>query len=320
MDLIYMNNAMEDLGVLHDYKLDLAYGQDENDFELQIPASAHCCGAGFYLYIEGTEYGGIVDDIGSNTDTAEVTYAGRTWHGFLNSKIIEPDAGEGYLVLSGEANAILAALITRLGLGDLFAASEEDSGLTISRYKMNRYIPAYDGIRKMLKTENGKLRFTFADGKVVLSAHPRGDYTHDGDLDSDLVDLKVKRYYHPVNHLVCLGRGELADREVIHLYVDADGKISKTQTFFGMEERTEVYDYANVESLEELESGGITRLKELTLANEVEVALDEDSVQYEIQDLIGATDNITGLSVTAEITKKIVTIENGRITISYKVG
>ena len=320
MDLIYMNNAKEDLGVLHDYKLDLAYGEDENDFELQIPASAHCCGAGFYLYIEGTEYGGIVDDIGSNTDTAEVTYAGRTWHGFLNSKIIEPDAGEGYLVLSGEANAILAALITRLGLGDLFAASEEDSGVTISRYKMNRYIPAYDGIRKMLKTENGKLRFTFADGKVVLSAHPRGDYTHDGDLDSDLVDIKVKRHYHPVNHLVCLGRGELADREVIHLYVDADGKISKTQTFFGMEERADVYDYPNVESLEELESGGITRLKELTLANEVDVALDEDSVQYEVQDLIGATDNITGLSATAEITKKIVTIENGRITISYKVG
>lgn len=320
MDLIYMNNAKEDQGVLRDYKLDLAYGQDENDFELQIPASAHCCEAGFYLYVEGTEYGGIVDSIGSDTDAAEVTYTGRTWHGLLNSKVIEPDAGADYLVMTGEANALLAALITRLGLGDLFAASEADSGMTISRYKMNRYIPAYDGIRKMLKTENGKLRFTFADGKVILSAHPRGDYTQDGDLDSDLVDLKVKRHYHPVNHLICLGRGELAVREVIHLYVDADGKISKTQTFTGMEERAEVYDYSSVESLEELESGGIDRLKELLLADEVAVALDEDSDQYEIQDLVGATDNITRMTVAAEITKKIVIIENGQITISYKVG
>ena len=320
MDLIYMNNAKEDQGVLHDYKLDLAYGQDENDFELQIPASAHCCEAGFYLYVEGTEYGGIVDSIGSDTDAAEVTYTGRTWHGLLNSKVIEPDAGADYLVMTGEANALLAALITRLGLGDLFAASEADSGLTISRYKMNRYIPAYDGIRKMLKTENGKLRFTFADGKVVLSAHPRGDYTQDGDLDSDLVDLKVKRHYHPVNHLICLGRGELAAREVIHLYVDADGKISKTQTFTGMDERAEVYDYSNVESLEELESGGIDRLKELMLADEVSAAFDEDGNQYEIQDLVGATDNIIGLTVAAEITKKIVIIENGQLTISYKVG
>ena len=320
MDLIYMNNEREDLGVLHDYKLDLAYGADENDFELQIPASAHCCGAGFYLYIEGTEDGGIVDDLQSDTDAAEVTYTGRTWHGILNSKIIEPDAGNDYLVLTGEANTLLGALILRLGLGDLFAASTEDSGLTISGYKMNRYIAAYDGIKKMLKTEGGKLRFTFKDGKVILSAHKRGDYTQDGELDSDLVDLMVKRHYHPVNHLICLGRGELAAREVIHLYVDGAGNISKTQTFTGMDERSEVYENANAESLEDLESGGIDRLKELALADEVEVALEEDSDLYEIQDLIGATDNITGLAVTAEITKKIVTIENGQIIISYEVG
>lgn len=320
MDLIYMNAEREDVGILHDYKLDLAYGEDENDFELQIPSSAHCCGKGYFLYMDGTEYGGIIDEIASDTDAAEVTYTGRTWHGLLNSKIIEPDAGQAYLVLSGEANTVLGSLITRLGLGDLFAASEEDSGLIISNYKMNRYIPAYEGIRKMLKTENGKLRFTFKGGKVILSTHPRGDYTQDGNLDSDLVDLKVKRHYNAVNHLICLGRGELAAREVIHLYVDADGNVSKTQTFTGIDERSAVYDNSSAESLEDLESGGIDRLKELSLADEVDAAFDEDSDQYEVQDLVGATDNIIGLTVTAEITKKIVTIENGQITISYKVG
>ena len=315
-----MNASREDVGILHDYKLDLAYGEDENDFELLMPSSAHCCGKGFFVYMDGTEYGGIVDEIASDTEAEEVTYTGRTWHGLLNSKIIEPDAGQGYLVLSGEANTVLGALITRLGLGDLFAASDEDSGLIISNYKMNRYIPAYEGIRKMLKTEEGKLRFVFMGGKVILSAHPRGDYTQDGNLDSDLVDLKVKRHYNSVNHLICLGRGELAAREVIHLYVDAEGNISKTQTFTGLDERADVYDYSNVESIEDLENGGIDRLKELSLADEVDAAFDEDSDQYEVQDLVGATDNIIGLTVTAEITKKIVTIENGQITISYKVG
>lgn len=320
MDLIYMNAAREDIGILHDYKLDLAYGVDENDFELRIPSSSHCCGKGFFLYTEGTEYGGIVDEIASDTDAEEVTYTGRTWHGLLNSKIIEPDVGQDYLVLSGEANAVLGTLITRLGLGDLFAASVEDSGLIISNYQMNRYISAYDGIRKMLKTKNGKLRFTFKGGRVILSTHPRGDYTQDGNLDSDLVDLKVKRHYNPVNHLICLGRGELAAREVIHLYVDADGNVSKTQTFTGLDERSAVYDNSSAESLEDLENGGIDRLKELALADEVDAALDEDGNQYEVQDLVGATDNIIGLTVAAEITKKIITIENGEITISYKVG
>lgn len=320
MDLIYMNSEREDVGVLRDYRLDLAYGEDENDFELKIPSAAHCCGAGFFLYIEGTEYGGIVDDLGSDTEAEEVTYTGRTWHGLLNSKIIEPDEGQDYLVVSGDANAVLGSLITRLGLGDLFAASEESSGLTISNYKMIRYIAAYDGIRKMLKTEEGKLRFTFADGKVILSAHPRGEYTQDGELDSDIIDIKVKRHYHPVNHLICLGRGELAAREVIHLYVDESGNIGHTQTFKGMDERAAVYENTNAESLEDLEDGGIDRLKDLALADEVEAALDENGDQYEIQDIVGATDNITGLTVTAEITKKIVTIENDQITISYKVG
>lgn len=320
MDLIYMNKEREDVGVLLGYKFDLAFGSDENDFELQIPSSEHCCKAGFFLYIENTEYGGMIDDIGSDTDAEEVAYTGRTWHGLLNSKIIKPNAGEDYLVLSGEANAVIGGLITRLGLGDLFTASDEDSGLTVSSYKMNRYIPAYEGIRKMLKTVEGKLRFSFSGGRVVLSAHPRMDYTQDGDLDSDHVGLNVKRHYHLVNHLICLGRGELAAREVIHLYLDADGNIGKTQTFTGMDEREDIYENANVESLEELESRGIDRFKELSVADEVETSLDEDSDQYEIQDLIGATDNITGLTATAEITKKIVNIENGQITISYKVG
>ena len=319
MDLIYMNNAREDLGVLHDYKLDLAFGQDENDFELRVPTAEHRCGGGFYVYIEGTEYGGIVDAVQSDTAAQEVTYTGRTWHGLLNSKILEPDAGADYLVLSGEANQVLAALIARAGLADLFEASAADSGLTINGYQMNRYIAAYDGIRKMVATVAGKLRFTFSGGKVVLAAVPRVEYTQDGELDSDLIAFKAKQHYRPVNHLICLGRGELAEREVVHLYADAAGSISKTQTFTGIDERAEVYDNSSAESLEALETGGIERLQELALSDEIETNFDAEEDQYEVQDILRATDNVTGLSVVAEIVKKIATVERGQTTISYTV-
>ena len=43
MDLIYMNDNKEDLGVLLDYEMDMAFGQDENNFECTINAAAHCC-------------------------------------------------------------------------------------------------------------------------------------------------------------------------------------------------------------------------------------------------------------------------------------
>lgn len=319
MDLIYMNPDRQDIGVLRDYKLDLAFGKDENNFELQIPSNTHCCSAGFYLYVEDTEYGGVVDSIRSDTAQQEVAYIGRTWHGMLNSKIIAPDPGADYLVLNGDANSVLLSLIQRLGLTGLFTVSGGMSGLAITGYKMPRYIPAYDGIRKMLGAVSGKLAITFSKGYVVLAAVPRADHSDLSELDSDKIGFRAQRNYRPVNHLICLGRGELAARDVVHLYVDETGNISKAQTLIGLQERTEVYDYPNAESLEELETGGVERLKELAVAGDIKVNLGANGAVYDVQDAVAAVDNVTGLFVTAEISKKIVTIDRGEVEISYEV-
>lgn len=320
MDLIYMNEAREDVGIMRDYTLDMAFGADENNFEAIVPSAAHCCAPGYFLYTEGTEYGGVIDDLGSDTAAEEVTYMGRTWHGILNSKIIEPDPGTAYLILTGEANQIIQQLIDRLSLSELFIASEENSGLFISGYKMNRFIPAYDGIRKMLATVAGKLCFAFHAGKVVLSAMPRGNYTQTSEIDSDMVNFKAVRRYRPVNHLICLGQGELEARQVIHLYKDAAGRINKQQSLFGILERTAVYENTNAESLEELEREGLEQFGKLTQSDEMRVSLNADDTCYDISDLIGAVDNVTGIAVTTEIVKKIVTIKKGDITISYETG
>ncbi len=315
-----MNTFKEDIGVILDYELDLAFGKDENNFELCIQAEAHCCEAGYYLYIEGTEYGGIIDGIKSDTESKEVTYLGRTWQGLLNSKIIQPDAGAAYLIVSGEANSVISSLLSRLSLGGLFEASTDNSGLTIGAYKMNRYIAGYDGIIKMLKTVNATLRFTFQNGKVILSAVPKHDYTQDEEFNSDQVSFRVKKDYKSVNHLICLGSGELENRTVIHLYADKNGNISNVQTEFGVDEYADVYDYSSVESVEELESSGKEKLKELWAQDELSIDFDDTSDAYGLGDIVGAYDNVTKISVAAEIIKKIVTIKNGQITISYEVG
>lgn len=320
MDLIYMNDNKEDLGVLLDYEMDMAFGQDENNFECTVQAASHCCGAGFFLYMEGTEYGGIVDTILSDTENDEVTYSGRTWHGILNSKVLEPDSGEAYLTLSGEANSVLGTLVERLSLGDLFEADREDSGLTIRNYKMNRYIKGYDGIVKMLGSVGAKLLLMFKNGKVVLSATEKRDVVQDEEFDSDTVPFRLKKNFKTVNHLICLGSGELENRTVIHLFADADGNISKTQTQFGMDEFADVHDYPSAESAEELENSGIEELRKLWSTDELSVDFDDTSDSYDVGDIVGAFDNVTKEAVSAVITKKIVTIKNGQTTISYKVG
>lgn len=316
MDLIYTNGSREDIGVLLSYELDLSFGANENDFELTVSSKHHCCEAGYYIYALGTEYGGIIDAVTSDTASGDVTYTGRTWHGILNSKVLEPDTGQDYLTVQGEANAVLAALIARCGLGSLFSVSAADSGITIPKYAMNRYISAYDGIRKMLKTVDAKLLFAYDGSNVSLSVALIVDYTEDG-LNSDTVEFAAKKAKGKVNHLICLGSGELKDRTVLHLYADANGNISKTQSLFGVDEYTAVYDYSGVEDEAELEKGGTTRLKELLQQDGLEVSIDDTNSLFDIGDIVGASDAVTGVSIAVPIAQKIVTIKDGITEVSY---
>ena len=319
MDLIYTDASMKDLGTLQDFKMDLAFGIDENNFELSVSNTNHVCESGSVVYMEGTEYGGIVEGIRVETSGKKIIYMGNTWHGLLESKIIEPDAGEDYLVVSGDANVVLAALINRMGLSELFAAKNEPSGLEIRNYSMNRYIEGYSGIKKMLATVNGKLKVNYREGKVELCAEKLVDYSKDDEFDSDQIDFVIEKKFKPINHMICLGKGELKDRTVIHLYTDEKGNISHSQSIFGLDERTATFDNSNAESEEELEKGGIERLQEAWNDGKLQLDLDA-TTSYDIGDIVGAKELVTGTTMQKPIVKKIVTIEKNTVKITHKVG
>lgn len=342
MDLIYTDASRADIGVLTGYDFDLAFGKDENDFECVIAASDHCCEADSYLYIENTEYGGIVDDISVDTAAETVSYTGRTWHGILNSKIIVPlkasetstadvtlkltDAQGGslvdvYLVISGDANKCLEWLIARLGLDSLFAVNGT-AGVNITQYQFDRYTEGYFGILKMLKSAGLKLQMAFdaVTRKTILNAVPIVNYSTDEDISSDLFDYKASRKYNSVNHLICLGQGELADRIVVHLYADENGNISSTQSQFGAAEYVATYENTSDDSKTTLREDGKERLKELWAQDAMELTVNENELEYDINDVIKTTDHITGLSATADISKKIVKITDDALSIEYEAG
>lgn len=322
MDLIFTNAKKVDQGVLFAYSLDLSFGEDvnENDFELTIGETESMLEDNAVIYIEGTEYGGIVDGMKSNTDSETLTYIGRTWHGILNSKVIQPDSGSDHLIVSGDANVVLAFLIARLGLSGLFVAAETMSGINIAGYKFSRYCMGYDGIRAMLAANGAKLKIRWENRSVVISAEPIADYT-DSPVDGDVAPLTVERHGNKVNHLICLGRGELSDREIVHLYVDQFGRIGDYQAFTGLDEVAEVFDYSNAESLSDLRNGGIKRLEELRGNDKIEVSINEgNEIVYDIYDIIAAIDSKTGNTANATVIQKIVKINNGTISIEYKTG
>lgn len=316
MDLIYTDANRIDQGVFSAYAFDLSFGAADNDFEVTLSAD-YALDSGAYVYVENTEYGGIVDYVKASTDGATVTYGGRTWHGILNSKVLEPDTGDDYLIVSGEANGILAAMIDRMGLSGLFSADSASSGITISRYQFYRYCKGYDGLTAMLAANNAKLQISWTGRNAVLAAAPVADYT-DAGVDRDVAKLSIEQHYTKVNHLVCLGAGELAEREVLHLYADKNGDIGYTQYYTGLEEVTEVYDSSVTD---ELEADARERFKLLRDVDTADVNItDGTATIYDIGDIVGATEYRTGIKIAEKVTQKIVKINNGVLDIEYRVG
>ncbi len=317
MDLIYTNAKKADQGVLITHYFDLSFGAEENDFELTIGTNEPTLESGAFIYFEGTEYGGTVDGLKTSTNGETVTYMGRTWHGIINSKVIQPGDGDDYLTVSGDANLILFSLIARLGLSGLFVAAEELSGVYISNYKFHRYCKGYDGIMAMLAASGAKLKIAWENRSVRLSAVPISDYT-ESPIDGDIATLTVEQHKQKVNHLICLGKGELAAREVIHLYADQFGRIGDVQHYRGIDEITDTYDN---NSSDDLRSDGIERFAELRNIDKAEITLPEtEGLFYDIGDIVGATEYKSGVSVTEKVTQKIVKIENGVVSTEYKTG
>ena len=317
MDLIYTDENRRDVGVFEDYNLDLAFGADENDFEIVLNTDNHCCTGGCLLYVENTEYGGMIDGIGVQTADKRLAYTGRTWHGILASKTIY----EG-TVVSGEANAVLQELINALELSNLFTASVDDSGITIEKYTFKDFIDGYAGIIKMLESVNAKLKLVYREGTVIISTVPIVDYSKSEEFDSDLVEMNIEKRYTAVNHLICVEKREEGEettqRDITHLYIDREGNVSSTQTLSGLQEITEVYEYSG--DKEEALEKAKTLLQDYAIPEQGDINLTDDSTIYDIGDIVGARENITGITVSEKIRKKIVTISNGVVTVQYKVG
>ena len=311
MDLIVTDTNGTPSGSYASWTLDLAYGSGENDFDLQCPARLK---PGCRWWVDGTGWGGIVDDVKTSVTggEGELTYHGRDWHGLLASKILEPDKGKDYLTVSGTIGTLLRTVISRIGLQDIITVTEGAS--KNANWRFDRYCDAWSGLSKMLRASGLRLRITAAQNGVTVDAPP---ITAAGDLiDSDLIDFDATLASHPINHLICLGKGELKDRIVVHWYADQQGTLSHTQTLKGADERASVYELSNADDAE-LETKGKTKLQELRDTGSIDVDV-TGGIDLDVGDTVTGRDNTTGIRVTAEITKKIIKVKDGIPTVTYE--
>lgn len=319
VDLIITDSKHVDVRSAVDYTLDCAWGKEENDFELVV-SGASTIDAGAYIYIDGSECGGVVDAMEDQltAGVSTLTYSGRTWHGVLANKILEPDRGRDYLTVSGTASTVIGSLISRVGLDGVFDAVDSPTAgaQTIKSYRFDRYTDCYTGLRKMCEANGLKLRLAYASGRVNIWAEPVAHY---GDsIDSDLIDFDATRTWRKPNHLIGLGKGDLAARVVVHWYADAKGNVSQSQSLKGVDEITQVYDYSNAETAE-LNQKTREKLQELQSEGDVKVTVRDDAnVVFDVGDTVTARDNLTGITVNASITKKIVKVSGGVMSVDYE--
>lgn len=317
-DICYTDASRVDVGVLRGASLNTVWGDSGNDFELTVDiASPERIEDGALVYVEGTEYGGVVDEREASSSDGTIRYRGRSWHGMLRDRVLCPDAGADYLTVSGEANAVLLSLVSRMGLSDVMTVSSAASGIEV-RHQFERFCDAYSGIRAMLSASGARLAMAYDSvaSRAVLSAVPVVDWS-DGPT-SDQAGVDVTRVSRPYNHLVCLGSGELRDRVVQHWYADEAGKVSGKQSLFGVNERATTYDYSNA-GADELSVKGPKKLAEYQRADSMDATLDVDGA-YAVGDVVPGTDIDTGTEVSVVVGTVDATVNELGVTVTYKAG
>lgn len=322
--MIVANEKGCELGVLKNYKeVEFSVGA-ENDFVITLKSQAVNKEFLWYesqVFIPGTEFGGIVKDIISLTKSKTVKFMGDTWRGMLSKKIISPPSGQDYLTVSGELNEVLRKMLKE-HFGDWFVVPEESTEVTVN-YQFNRYVTLLEGLTSLLESVNYKLSIKYIQGApgeagyVEVSAAPINNYSEEEEYSQDCnIKMTVRDYRRGINHLICLGEGELKDRIRVDLYIQKDGSIGKTQYYKGLEERTDVYDYSSAD-VAELEEGGEKRLKEL--ADYKEFDMNIEKANLELGDIVSGRDHITGLYVVKPVIQKILKIGTGKERIDYKL-
>lgn len=320
VSIIVANANGEEVRDLLFKEYDFEVGDDENSYLITCnSAEWETIEDGSRIYIPNTEYGGLFKRLEVDTKKGTVAAGGYTWRGMLQNKIIIPPSGQDYATDSGELNAVIGARVSA-ALPGLFVGSSVPTGVTVN-YRYNRYVTLYDGLKAMLKSVGYKMQISYDQetAKVIVGAVPIVDYSNQIEYSSDMnADYTMNMEATGINHLICLGQGELKNRTVVDLYVDGSGNISTTQTYFGVDEIVGVYDYAGA-ARDDLIQSGTEQLAQEVNKNTFNIELESEK-DVAIGDIVGGRDYITGMRMTAPITTKVVTWRNGFESTEYKLS
>lgn len=319
MEVILASPELTDIRVIDDYNVFDADCGDTNDFELRVDIDDYepDLTYGNILYVPGTECGGIIGEIESDTSLDEVAIRGYTWRGYLQKKIIIPTGD--YKKVSGDLSEVIDEILSEVFDG-IFYADPNPTGITVTNYQFERYTTVLDGFEKLLKEHGYRLHLTYGSGGVKVSAVPIVDHSHEIELSQDSqLNFKICRSKRGITTLICLGKGELSDRTVVYLYAWPDGSIQTEKYYTGIEELQEIYDYTSAEDRATLVDKGTERFMELMSSDSFEMDVEELGIQVEIGDVIGGRDYVTEIYIKQPVKSIAWRVEDGIPSLTYSL-
>nr|DAY91116.1 MAG TPA: Protein gp18.1, prophage tail protein gp18.7A [Caudoviricetes sp.] len=326
MDFTLTDIYGQEKGPLEHCGVNMVLGTD-NDFQITIQNSLYDKerhGKNCRFFCPDTEYGGLIRNTNPVTADKTVKLTGMTWRGLLNQRAINPDKNI-YVYLNGEANVVLAEYISKLGMREIFEVSGENSGITIRNFQVPLQTMLLDAFDQALALQNAKVEIRYkqgpANGKgyVQLRVVPITDHSGNVELNEDgSVKLNILDYQNGVNHLICLGAGELEQRQQVDLYAWPDGSIQKERYYTGIDLIEQYYENTTVDTLVELEEEGRKKLEELMNYKQLKISVDDTDL--ELGDIVGGRERITNIYMAAPVIRKIVDVTGrGRVNITYKL-
>ena len=315
LNLIMISTSMHEYAAITpiSFECEVGTGDASNDFELR--------GYDVFrggVYIPGTEYGGLIECPEDTTGEDLHTYKGWTWRGILTQAVVSPPEGEDYYTASGDLHEIISGLVTDRFSG-LFTVPGELTGVT-AEFQADRYCTVHEALTDLCEENGYKLvieAYKSDTVKVELRAEPvvtvAGTYNEDNRLSLTFADNRMG-----INHLICMGSGELKDRQRVDLYVDQNGNIGTTKYHTGLWEREQYFDYPNAESITELTKQGKKRLKEVMSKKTLQINRIQD-VEMDVGDIVTGKHTVSGTSVSAPIDRKSFTYSGGIVRLEYHV-
>lgn len=317
MEFFILDKTGKELGFLPDSaQIDMELGSDNGDMELTIQQGF--IQPGYFVIAYGGEYGAVMEECTETTGSNFEVWRGNTFRKLLEQIVICPDEGQDYKVVMGDANRIISGLLKNQ-MGNFFKVESHLSGIYVKKWQFARYCTFLEGVDAMLSSVGARLEVKITDPfRVVVSAVPVVNYSDSVEFSEDwhaIVELTTSR--RGINHLICLGKGELKDRTVLHLYAWPDGSVKKEPYFKGFLERSEVYDSSNADEAE-LVTNGTKRLKERMSTDTVSVSVSD--VELSIGDIVSGRSYKTGRLIQAPVESKVVKLNDSGFSIEYKLG